>query len=243
MAAHVVEPAVGGAVADEDRGACRAAVRVAELVGDAPELARDLGVEDDQRRGRRARMRAGLQGERTGGDGLLLGDEHIRCTPHRERQRLEPAALRGDLREAQKSHWAPIDLVSALVQDELTRRQDRLLERRIKQVRFRDRGKSPTPATSLERATEYKRCSRPASGWPFRLLGRLCGRSYATVMDHRATAVSTRCGDWHHPATLSAKFDLAGCAQSAGRSVVDLDATDREHRAWDRTCAVAPQMV
>jgi DNA replication protein DnaC len=44
--------------------------------------------------------------------------------------------------EAQKSHWAPIDLVSALVQDELTRRQDRLLERRIKQARFRDSGKT-----------------------------------------------------------------------------------------------------
>jgi DNA replication protein DnaC len=44
--------------------------------------------------------------------------------------------------EAQKSQWAPIDLVSALVQDELTRRQDRLLERRIKQARFRDAGKT-----------------------------------------------------------------------------------------------------
>jgi DNA replication protein DnaC len=46
------------------------------------------------------------------------------------------------LLEAQKSSWAPIDLVSVLVQDELQRRQDRLLERRIKQARFRDRGKS-----------------------------------------------------------------------------------------------------
>jgi DNA replication protein DnaC len=46
------------------------------------------------------------------------------------------------LLEAQKSHWPPIDLVSALVQDELTRRQDRLLERRIKQARFRDTGKT-----------------------------------------------------------------------------------------------------
>jgi len=46
------------------------------------------------------------------------------------------------LLEAQKAHWAPIDFLSALVQDELQRRQDRLLERRIKQARFRDRGKS-----------------------------------------------------------------------------------------------------
>jgi len=46
------------------------------------------------------------------------------------------------LLEAQTGHWAPIDLVSALVQDELQRRQDRLLERRIKQARFRDAGKT-----------------------------------------------------------------------------------------------------
>jgi len=44
--------------------------------------------------------------------------------------------------EAQKSHWPPIDLVSALVQDELQRRQDRLLARRIAQARFRDTAKT-----------------------------------------------------------------------------------------------------
>ena len=44
--------------------------------------------------------------------------------------------------EAQKSHWPPIDLVSALVQDELQRRQDRLLARRLAQARFRDTGKT-----------------------------------------------------------------------------------------------------
>jgi DNA replication protein DnaC len=33
---------------------------------------------------------------------------------------------------------APIDLVSALVSDDLLRRQDRLFERRTKQARFRD---------------------------------------------------------------------------------------------------------
>jgi DNA replication protein DnaC len=46
------------------------------------------------------------------------------------------------LLEAQKGQWAPIDFLSALVQDELQRRQDRLLERRIKQACFRDAGKS-----------------------------------------------------------------------------------------------------
>ncbi len=46
------------------------------------------------------------------------------------------------LLEAQKSQWPPIDLLSALVQDELQRRQDRLLARRIKQARFRDAHKT-----------------------------------------------------------------------------------------------------
>ena len=42
------------------------------------------------------------------------------------------------LRQAQAEKTAPIDLVSALVSDELLRRQDRLFQRRTKQARFRD---------------------------------------------------------------------------------------------------------
>ncbi len=42
------------------------------------------------------------------------------------------------LLEAQGESQAPIDTVSALVGDELVRRQDRLLARRIKAARFRD---------------------------------------------------------------------------------------------------------
>lgn len=42
------------------------------------------------------------------------------------------------LRQAQSERMAPIDLVSALVSDELQRRQDRLFARRIKQAGFRD---------------------------------------------------------------------------------------------------------
>jgi len=52
------------------------------------------------------------------------------------------ATLEARLLEAQANSGVPIDLVSALVQDELTRRQDRLLERRIKQAQFRDAGKT-----------------------------------------------------------------------------------------------------
>ena len=44
--------------------------------------------------------------------------------------------------QAQAEKMAPLDLVSLLVSDELVRREDRLLERRIKQAAFRDVGKS-----------------------------------------------------------------------------------------------------
>ena len=42
------------------------------------------------------------------------------------------------LRQARAEAMAPIDLISCLVTDELTRRSDRLLERRRKQAAFRD---------------------------------------------------------------------------------------------------------
>jgi len=48
------------------------------------------------------------------------------------------AVLETRLRQAQAEAMAPIDLVSCLVSDELTRRGDRLLERRRKQAEFRD---------------------------------------------------------------------------------------------------------
>jgi len=46
------------------------------------------------------------------------------------------------LRQAQSEAMAPIDLIASLVTDELTRRSDRLLERRRKQAAFRDPQKS-----------------------------------------------------------------------------------------------------
>ena len=46
------------------------------------------------------------------------------------------------LQQAQVEQMAPIDLVAALVNDELQRRQDRLLARRHKQARFRDPDRS-----------------------------------------------------------------------------------------------------
>jgi DNA replication protein DnaC len=50
---------------------------------------------------------------------------------------LEPRIL-----QAQAEKWALLDFVSSLVQDELTRRQDRFVERRIKTAQFRDHGKT-----------------------------------------------------------------------------------------------------
>jgi len=48
------------------------------------------------------------------------------------------AVLETRLRQAQAEPMAPIDLIACLVSDELTRRSDRLLERRRKQAGFRD---------------------------------------------------------------------------------------------------------
>src|SRR5207249_10096138 len=52
------------------------------------------------------------------------------------------AGLEPRLLEAQTDTLAPIDFLSTLVQDELLRRQHRLLDRRITQAGFRDRGKT-----------------------------------------------------------------------------------------------------
>ncbi len=48
------------------------------------------------------------------------------------------AVLETRLLQAQAQSMAPIDLISCLVSDELSRRSDRLLERRKKQAQFRD---------------------------------------------------------------------------------------------------------
>jgi DNA replication protein DnaC len=48
------------------------------------------------------------------------------------------AVLEPRLRQAQTEAMVPIDLISSLVSDELTRRSERLLERRRKQALFRD---------------------------------------------------------------------------------------------------------
>ena len=52
------------------------------------------------------------------------------------------AVLETRLRQAQVEPMAPIDLIACLVSDELTRRSDRLLERRRKQAAFRDPDKN-----------------------------------------------------------------------------------------------------
>ena len=52
------------------------------------------------------------------------------------------AVLETRLHQAQAEAMAPIDLIACLLSDELTRRADRLLERRRKQAAFRDPDKS-----------------------------------------------------------------------------------------------------
>ena len=52
------------------------------------------------------------------------------------------ATLEMRLQQAQSERMAPIDLIATLIQDELTRRSDRLLERRRKQAQFRDPNKT-----------------------------------------------------------------------------------------------------
>ena len=52
------------------------------------------------------------------------------------------ASLEARLLEAQTDRLVPLDFLARLVTDELLRRQDRLLERRIKQAGFRDLGKT-----------------------------------------------------------------------------------------------------
>lgn len=51
-------------------------------------------------------------------------------------------SLESRLLQAQSEPLAPIDFLSALVSDELTRRADRLIERRVKQATFRDPGRT-----------------------------------------------------------------------------------------------------
>lgn len=51
------------------------------------------------------------------------------------------STLETRLLEAQTERLAPLDFLSQLVSDELERRQDRLIERRIKYARFRDAGR------------------------------------------------------------------------------------------------------
>lgn len=48
------------------------------------------------------------------------------------------AVLETRLLQAQAQSMAPIDLISCLISDELSRRSNRLLERRQKQAQFRD---------------------------------------------------------------------------------------------------------
>src|SRR5580700_3091117 len=55
------------------------------------------------------------------------------------------AVLETRLHQAQSEAMAPIDLISCLISDELSRRSERLLDRRRKQAEFRDSHKTLSP--------------------------------------------------------------------------------------------------
>ena len=77
------------------------------------------------------------------------------------------AVLETRLQQAQAEPMAPIDFLSCLVSDELTRRGDRLLERRRKQAQFRD------PQRTLDNFDFNCAPSRPRTsyGWSTRRAG------------------------------------------------------------------------
>ena len=71
------------------------------------------------------------------------------------------AILETRLRQAQVEAMTPIDLISCLVSDELTRRGDRLLERRRKQAQFRD------PQKTLDNFDfDFNKKMNRSLGWP-----------------------------------------------------------------------------
>ena len=78
------------------------------------------------------------------------------------------------LLQAQTEQMAPIDLLAALVSDELQRREDRLLARRHKQARFRD------PDRSLD-----------GFDFAFEPLAKLLGSRLGSVL--RFSGVNTHC--------------------------------------------------
>src|SRR5439155_1666469 len=77
------------------------------------------------------------------------------------------AGLESRLLQAQAEPLAPIDFLSTLVGDELLRRQDRLLERRLKQAGFRDVGKT---LDAFDFDFNRKLNRRPVEDW-VKLLG------------------------------------------------------------------------
>jgi len=71
------------------------------------------------------------------------------------------AVLETRLRQAQTEAMAPIDLLSCLISDELTRRSERLLERRRKQAQFRDSQKTLELRLQLQQEDESQPGVRP----------------------------------------------------------------------------------
>ena len=80
------------------------------------------------------------------------------------------AVLETRLRQAQAEAMAPIDLISSLVSDELSRRSERLLDRRRKQAAFRDPHKPCAVPKIITEANGRRRRVYLRWATPFELL-------------------------------------------------------------------------
>ncbi len=74
------------------------------------------------------------------------------------------AVIETRLHQAQVEPMTPIDLISCLVSDELTRRSDRLLQRRQKQAQFRDSQKSLATGTFIAKHEDALFLGPPGTG-------------------------------------------------------------------------------
>ena len=88
------------------------------------------------------------------------------------------ATLPTRILQAQAEHLSPHDFLASLVADELTRRTDRLVERRVKHAGFRDRGRALdnfdftfNPEMDKKLIFELASCRFPRASSPSTFLG------------------------------------------------------------------------
>ena len=139
------------------------------------------------------------------------------------------AVLETRLRHAQTEKLAPIDLVSMLVSDELLRRQDRLLERRHKQARFRDPDRSLDTLRFRFQQEDESRADPRARHRPLHRATRGRALSRATRDGEEPS------GPGHRP-----RRDPAGLSRHLSRSAHAPRGTRRRHARWHAQGCISP---